>query len=663
MVRRMPSRMRSRALLLAGTLPVAVALLAARAPHAAAPEPAALTDAVANDHRAIAGAVRDGEYVLELEMRRTIWRPNASDGLSVDVPAFAEVGAPAMLPGPLVRVPAGTRMRITVRNALAQPATVHGLHDHRGPRDSVVLAPGETRTVRFDATVAGTFAYFARTNAAPTLFSRRDDSQLVGAFIVDRAGADPVRANARERILVMTAWDDSLRNPASPYGPRQVYAINGRSWPFTERLTYDEGDSVRWRVLNLSQHSHPMHLHGTFFRVQARGMPFADTAFDGAARLAVTESLGAGATMSIAWVAERPGNWLFHCHLINHIDEALRLGDAVVDPAHTDHGRVTDMMAGLVSAITVRPASARPPRRSTIRRRLRLVVTERPAADRGAPSRAYVLQRDAHEPAADSIELPGSTLDLRQGEPTAITVVNRGRAPTAVHWHGMELESLFDGVAGWSGSGATVAPIIAPGDSFVVRMTPPRAGTFIYHTHAGERAQLTAGLYGALIVHPRDARAASDERVIVLADSTVEPRPGAVPPSMINGRSDPLPIELEAGRAHRLRFIVISAITLRRVRLLAGDRTVTWTPVAKDGAEFVIADRVPAPADVNLAAGETFDVLYTPTAGDALVLEVSVRGTPVVTRVPVRVRAAAGVGRRDDEEVVITTTPFAPSIP
>jgi hypothetical protein len=407
------------------TLPVAVALLAARAPHPAAPEPAAQTDAVANDHRALAGAVRDGEYVLELEMRRTSWRPNASDGLSVDVPAFAEVGAPAMLPGPLVRVPAGTRMRITVRNALAQPATVHGLHDHRGPRDSVVLAPGETRTVRFDATVAGTFAYFARTNAAPTLFSRRDDSQLVGAFIVDRAGADPVRANARERILVMTAWDDSLRNPASPYGPRQVYAINGRSWPFTERLTYDEGDSVRWRVLNLSQHSHPMHLHGTYFRVQARGMPFADTAFGGAARLAVTESLGAGATMSIAWVAERPGNWLFHCHLINHIDEALRLGDAVVDPAHTDHARVTDMMAGLVSAITVRPASARPPRRSTIRRRLRLVVTERPAADRACPvacvraaaRRARARRRLHRAPRVHARSPPGRTHGDHGGEP------------------------------------------------------------------------------------------------------------------------------------------------------------------------------------------------------------------------------------------------------
>ena len=41
-----------------------------------------------------------------------------------------------------------------------------------------------------------------------------------------------------------------------------------------------------------------------------------------------------------------------------------------------------------------------------------------------------------------------------------------------------------------------------PGDSFTVLMTPPRAGTFIYHTHADELAQLTGGLYGALLVIP-----------------------------------------------------------------------------------------------------------------------------------------------------------------
>ena len=596
-------------------------------------------DATTNDHREIAGVLRDGEYTLALELRRATWRPNAPSELAVDVPAFAEAGRMASIPGPLIRVPAGTRLRITIRNDLAQRATVHGLHDHEGTRDSVVLAPGESREATFVARRVGTFAYFARTTLAPTLFGRRDDSQLMAAFIVDPPGTDPRAANARERVLVITAWDDSVRNPASPYGPRQVYAVNGLSWPFTERLGYDEGDSIRWRVLNLSQHQHPMHLHGTYFRVVSRGTPFTDTSRGAEARLVVTEFLTAGATMTMEWRAERSGNWLFHCHTINHIDEALRLGAATSREAHADHGNATNVMAGLVTAISIRPTAAGSPGPTVPRRRLRLVVTERAAPGGGRPSLAYVLQRSPHEPSRDSLELPGSTLELQQDEPTAITVVNRSRQATAVHWHGMELESLFDGVAGWSGAGTRVAPVIAPGDSFVAHMTPPRAGTFIYHTHAGELAQLTGGLYGAMIVRPRGDRTDMAERVMVLADSTADSLPARTPPSMINGRRAPAPIELLAGVTHRLRFLSIGAVTRKQVRLLDGGTLLHWTPVAKDGAEFPFAQRAESVADQVLAAGETMDVLVTPTRVGDLVLEVtSVYGPAVISRVPVRVR-------------------------
>ena len=47
-----------------------------------------------------------------------------------------------------------------------------------------------------------------------------------------------------------------------------------------------------------------------------------------------------------------------------------------------------------------------------------------------------------------------------------------------------------------------IMPPIAPGASFVAQMTPPRAGTFIYHTHIDDIKQLSSGLYGALIVLP-----------------------------------------------------------------------------------------------------------------------------------------------------------------
>ncbi len=89
---------------------------------------------------------------------------------------------------------------------------------------------------------------------------------------------------------------------------------------------------------------------------------------------------------------------------------------------------------------------------------------------------------------------------LTRGEPVTITVVNRTPEPTSVHWHGIELESYFDGVGGWSGDRALLAPVIAPGDSFDARFAPPRAGTFIYHTHFDEIRQEPAGLAGALVV-------------------------------------------------------------------------------------------------------------------------------------------------------------------
>ena len=46
---------------------------------------------------------------------------------------------------------------------------------------------------------------------------------------------------------------------------------------------------------------------------------------------------------------------------------------------------------------------------------------------------------------------------------------------------------------GFSGAAGHLAPVIAPGDSFEVRFTPPRAGTFIYHTHVDEERQEPAG--------------------------------------------------------------------------------------------------------------------------------------------------------------------------
>src|SRR4029450_10810161 len=73
----------------------------------------------------------------------------------------------------------------------------------------------------------------------------------------------------------------------------------------------------------------------------------------------------------------------------------------------------------------------------------------------------YVLQRGP-EPKRDSVEYPGPVLVLTRGQPTSIEVVNRAGEATAVHWHGIEVESYYDGVAGWSGVAGRTAPAIKP---------------------------------------------------------------------------------------------------------------------------------------------------------------------------------------------------------
>ncbi len=282
--------------------------------------------ATANDNRTAAGTLAGNVLTVALELRNATWLPNGDSGIALAVEAFAEAGHDASIPGPLLRVPSGTEMHVSVHNLLNVRAVVRGLRDHDGTADSLVLAPGETRNVQFTARTVGTHYYFARTTLATTLMSRGADSQLAGAFIVDPPLSRAPTFAAHDRVFVITAWEDTLKDPTLRYERRQMYAINGLSWPRTERLSYSIGDTVRWRVVNASQHGHPMHLHGFYFSVLSRGSPLDDTLYDSAARRnAVTEPLSAGTTMSVQWTPDRAGNWLFHCHFINHVDTDVRL--------------------------------------------------------------------------------------------------------------------------------------------------------------------------------------------------------------------------------------------------------------------------------------------------------------------------------------------------
>jgi FtsP/CotA-like multicopper oxidase with cupredoxin domain len=225
-------------------------------------------------------------------------------------------------------------------------------------------------------------------------------------------------------------------------------------------------------------------------------------------------------------------------------------------------------------------------------------------------------------------------------------VVNRMREPTAVHWHGIELESYFDGVAGWSGEGRRISPLIAPGDSFEARFTPPRAGTFIYHSHIDEPRQQRGGLLGALIVREPGA-SPSGEHVVFLKSSRV---PRAAPPIELDGQANPDTMVLRAGRPHRLRLISVTTlnasptvtVTARpdsSFRNTPDSLVQQWRPLAKDGADYPDALRGLRPARQIITIGETYDFELTPAQAGLLRLEVRSGGPNgrLLARKPIRV--------------------------
>jgi FtsP/CotA-like multicopper oxidase with cupredoxin domain len=502
---------------------------------------------------------------------------------------------------------------LRIYGLVTRPAAVH---------DSLVISPGESRTVTFPTGAPGSYLYRASLGEATP--DQAERQQLSGAFVVDPAGG-----SGPDRVLVINVWGNRI--DSTRY--RNALTINGRSWPYTERFETTVGDTLRWRVINGSGRVHPMHLHGFYYRVDARGDGFGDTLYAPAdRRMAVTETLRPYTTMAMTWVPRRAGNWLFHCHTSFHVVPGTRLDPS---PPNSHEGMAHDAathMAGLVLGIAVRPRpGAREPERGKTRR-LHLFVQEGRGRGWAPRSMGYVLQRGDRPPAADSVEIPGSVLVLTRGQPTDVVIMNRLAEPTAIHWHGIELESYSDGVAGWSGAGNRLAPSVMPGDSFTARLTLPRAGTFIYHTHLNDIEQLTSGLYGAIVVLEPGRRfdPRRDHLFVIGWDGDVRfPR---LPHLIVNGDSLPGPLTLAGGVSHRLRFVNIGAGGLVRLSLYRDTALVAWRRLAKDGADLPAGQARQTPSSVQIGVGETYDFELTPESGSyRLVAEL--RDKPLWSRV------------------------------
>jgi FtsP/CotA-like multicopper oxidase with cupredoxin domain len=593
-----------------------------------APSTAAGAVAV-NDNTRPAGRLEENVLNVRLYADAGTWRPDGPQGKPIEVAAFGEEGADLSVPGPLIRVREGTTVVLTLRNALKSALRINGLCTRPSTCDPVSVAPGASQEIRFSLNVPGTYFYWAATAPGPVSARRRHDTQLGGAIVVD-----PREGSLADRVFVISKFGDPAGEDDADSTKSNIFAINGWSWPYTEKLHHEVGDRVRWRIINLSHGNHAMHLHGFYFTVESTGDIGVERRLaPGQQRTVVTEFIRNAQTFVMSWTPETPGNWLFHCHMTNHMN-------APGDGAHAEH-RTDDSaagMAGLVLGIHVTGTSTVPPSHERAPRRFSLVMHEE--ANRYGNRSGYRVDLEgADAPRLNPGPVPGPVIVLTRGEPVEITLVNRMTEPTAIHWHGIELESYFDGVPGWGGQPGNLAPPVAPGQSFVAKFAPPRAGTFIYHTHWHKDEQLGGGLYGPLIVlEPGERYDPATDHVVVIGLNGIR-QENEREPFALNGHAVPAPIVMRVGVPNRLRLINITASNVGLVAYLIdrGEQT-TWKPLAKDGATLPAGQTTPRSARQLVTVGETYDFEIQPSRSQVLWLEVRRGNGEWVLQAPIKLR-------------------------
>jgi hypothetical protein len=175
---------------------------------------------------------------------------------------------------------------------------------------------------------------------------------------------------------------------------------------------------------------------------------------------------------------------------------------------------------------------------------------------------------------------PGPTIEVVEGDRVRIFVTNRLSEHTSIHWHGQRLPNGMDGVSGLT------QPAIKPGQTYVYEFQAQRAGTFMYHPHADETTQMAMGMMGLWITHPRDPQLLRVDRDYAFLLNAYDISPGSYTPKV----STMLDFNLWTFNSRAYPGIDPMVARLgERVRIRAGNLTMTNHPIHLHGHEFVVA--------------------------------------------------------------------------
>ena len=174
---------------------------------------------------------------------------------------------------------------------------------------------------------------------------------------------------------------------------------------------------------------------------------------------------------------------------------------------------------------------------------------------------------------------PGPTIEAVEGDKVRIFVTNRLPEHPTIHWHGMLLPNGMDGVGGLT------QPHIKPGKTFVYEFVLKKSGTFMYHPHADEMAQMAMGMMGFFVIHPLNPKFMRVDRDFVFLLNAYDIDPGSYVPKIMTM------LDFNLWTINSRAFPGIDHIVVRkgdRVRVRVGNLTMTNHPIHMHGYHFEV---------------------------------------------------------------------------
>jgi FtsP/CotA-like multicopper oxidase with cupredoxin domain len=223
------------------------------------------------------------------------------------------------IPGPVIRVNVGDKVRIVLKNELPESTSLH-LHGIRVPNEMDGVDPytqkpiltGETFSYEFTARETSVGMYHSHHNAQVQVPNGLAGALIIGDWknlAMTAAGTKVNDTNGKAEQEVMMVLND-----AGTIG----LSLNGKSFPATAPYSLKVGETMVVHYFNEGLLTHPMHLHQPSGLVVARDGKLLDAPY-----FADTINIAPGERWTVVYTAQDQGVWAWHCHILTHAETPM----------------------------------------------------------------------------------------------------------------------------------------------------------------------------------------------------------------------------------------------------------------------------------------------------------------------------------------------------